>query len=441
MNLDAMFKAFLAQMGAKRDAGERPLERSFGISVKDIDEKARSVRVIASSEAIDSYGEIVRQNFDLSRYNRNPVVLYGHNQVGVFGMGGAPEWTLPIGFSTDVEVVKNELQSTLNLVDEKANPLAELVWQSVLQGSLRAVSIGFYPHTVLEEVHDDVEVYVLDDNELFEMSLVPMGANPDAVAVNAQRAQERAWMKQRAAGVAGSDWNPRRKAISLPLPAPSPEPKPEAAKAAQENDAMTLTAEQIKKLTDDLATAQTALGQKDTEIVALKEQSASLKTSAESASGRADKADARVKELEAELKTKNDADADAAIDAEVDALVGLKIKAEQKATFVKLRTSSKESFDEIVSGMPDLVDQKALEAEVDSIVGKKITPALKAAYIKLRKLSPELYAEIVKDTPDLPHVKSQTPPDPKPTRNKSDGKLGDSKIVENIAKESSQDDG
>jgi HK97 family phage prohead protease len=436
MDLNAMMKAFLSQMGTKREAGERPLERSFGITVKAVDEKARSVRVVASSEAIDSYGEIVKQNFRLERYERNPVVLYGHNQVGVFGMGGDPEWTLPVGYATDTGLVKGELESTLNFVTEKANPFAELVWQSVQQGSLRAVSIGFYPHTVREEIHDDEEVYVLDDNELFEISVVPMGANPDAVALNAQRTHERAWLKQRAAGVVGSDWlnTHRAKAILIP-PAPSPEPLPPAVKSAATENSMTLTPEQIKKLQDDHDAAQRAITAKDAEINALNAQGVNLKSATDAATARADKAEAKVKELEGQLKAKSDADADAAIDAEVQALVGVKLSADQKATFVKLRKESPDTFKSIVDGLPELTDKTSREKEVDEVVGKKFPPAVKAALVVIREKCPEQFTALVKDMPELAHTKAATPPEKNPTKTKTEGRLGTSKIVENSLKD------
>lgn len=161
------------------------INRTLSISSSDsIDEEKRSVRVVASSTAIDSYGEIVEQSFRLERYQRNPVVLYGHNKSGILGLGGAPEDTLPIGYASELGVSGGKLLATLNFVDEKANPLAPLVFEGFKQGSIRAVSIGFYPHEVREETRNGEDVFVLSQNELFEISVVPMGANPDAVRLS-----------------------------------------------------------------------------------------------------------------------------------------------------------------------------------------------------------------------------------------------------------------
>jgi phage head maturation protease len=167
------------------------INRTLSVSSSDsIDEEKRSVRVIASSTAIDSYGEIVEQSFRLERYQRNPVVLYGHNKSGILGMGGDPEDTLPIGYATELGISGGKLLATLNFVDEKANPLAPMVFEGFRQGSIRAVSIGFFPHEVREETRNGEDVYVLSQNELFEISVVPMGANPDAVRLSVGEAHD-----------------------------------------------------------------------------------------------------------------------------------------------------------------------------------------------------------------------------------------------------------
>jgi uncharacterized protein len=167
------------------------INRTLSIaSAKTLDDDKRSVRVIASTPAIDSYGEIVQQDFRLERYERNPVVLYGHNRSGILGLGGDPEDTLPIGYASDFGVEGGKLLATLNFVDEKANPMGPKVFAGFQQGSIRAVSIGFFPHDVREEVRDGKEVYILSQNELFEISVVPMGANPEAVRLGADEARE-----------------------------------------------------------------------------------------------------------------------------------------------------------------------------------------------------------------------------------------------------------
>lgn len=149
--------------------------RSYGMTVRAQKDETRSVDVVASSTALDGYGEIVAQDWDLRRYEANPVVLYGHNS-----------WDMPIGHATNVRVDGDKLLATLNFVDARANPKAEQVWQGILQGSLRAVSVGFRSKKGAMQNIDGKDVFVLAGNELMEISVVPIPANPEAVAQEAR---------------------------------------------------------------------------------------------------------------------------------------------------------------------------------------------------------------------------------------------------------------
>ena len=137
-----------------------------------VDATARSARFVASTDAIDSYGEIVNQNWILDRYKANPIVLYNHMRTGS---------DLPIGTAT-VEMVGGKLECVITFASAKASPLAERVWNLVQERVLRAVSVGFRPRNVRTEVRDGEEVVLLDDNELYEISVTPIGANPEALA-------------------------------------------------------------------------------------------------------------------------------------------------------------------------------------------------------------------------------------------------------------------
>ncbi len=363
--VSAALSALAADATTVRENG--PVHRSFAITVKagSFDEKKRSVRVIASTAAIDSYEEIVEQSWQLERYLANPVVLYGHNRVGFLGMGGDPKDTLPIGYATDIGVVDGQLEATLHFVDEKANPMGELVWQGFLQGSIRTVSVGFFPHTVREEKRDGKDIYVLADNELYEISAVPIPANPEAVALSAERTAERAWLKERAHPIL-------------------------AARAAQESNEMQLTPEQIKKLQDDLAERNAECGE-------LRSQCGTLTASLKAAETKLLDIDSALNQLEP------------ATDAFKGLDCGGKIAAVAKAV-----TAGK---------------TKAIEAEVDALIGKKLLPAQKADFIALRTNSPESFESIVKGLQDLPLTKETTPPESSPTKSKADGSLGKSKIA------------
>lgn len=157
------------------------IRRSWSIDVRSINEAERSVEVIASTDDVDSYGEILVQDWDLSRYEKNPTVLWNHNA-----------WGLPIGHAENVRVEKlpgdvsvlggGKLRAKLFFVDANANEMGERVWQGFLQKSIRAVSVGFQSKQGVTRDIDGKTVFVLSGNLLVEISAVTLPANPNAVA-------------------------------------------------------------------------------------------------------------------------------------------------------------------------------------------------------------------------------------------------------------------
>lgn len=320
------------------------IRRAFGIEVKagTLDEDARTVRVIASTDAIDSYDEIVEQDWDLSRYKKNPVVLYVHNRNGFLGMGGDPEKTLPIGYAKDVGMVDGHLEATLKFVTAEATPMAEKVWQGFKQGSIRAVSVGFYPREIREERREDRDYIILSDNQLWEISAVPLPANADAVALSADETKrERAALLARArAKSAGT--KPRGNTM----------------------DEKEVKAE-LDRLKAALAVAEQRAADEKARADALQKAAAEAKKTGESV-------------------------------AVVRALVGKKIRSEQVDHFVALHASNPELFKSLVDSQPDLVDEtaKAAEKAAAELVGKKLTPAQKDDFVKLYTLDPKLFESI-----------------------------------------------
>lgn len=153
------------------------LRAEFQTQIKP-SQQTRSVDVVASTPAVDSYGRVVLQDWDLSRYAANPVVLWNH------GMSwGSDDATLPIGYAENVRVEDGKLLATIHFVDEKANPMAEKIYQGYLQGSLRAVSVGWDAEEAAYD--EESETLVLSQNKLIEISAVAIPANPEAVRLAA----------------------------------------------------------------------------------------------------------------------------------------------------------------------------------------------------------------------------------------------------------------
>lgn len=305
------------------------LHRTFAVEVKAA-EGERSVRVIASTNAIDSYGDIVDQTWKLDRYKANPVVLWNHNRSGGLFGGGSPEDTLPIGFAKDVAVVGGKLEATLVFVDEKASPLAERVYQGFLQGSIRAVSVGFRPNDVKAEKINGKEIYRLSNNDLYEISATPIPANPEAVAKAAD--SDRALLRAIASASGGHGENMDLEEMKAQLEA-------ERAKVVELESAAKAAAEAHTKALFDLAAAG--------EVAICKALGANEGEAASQAIARVlserDSAVAKVKSLE-----------DAAIVAEVDGLVGKKIAPSERDVMLKLARADVAMFREAAAARPDM---------------------------------------------------------------------------------------
>lgn len=282
------------------------VSRSDGLRIRSVDEGKRTASFIASTDSIDSHDERVTQDWDLERYKKNPIVLYGHDR-----------WSkLPIGQAIECGVENDQLVCTILFATAEANPLAEQVWQLVRQKVLRAVSVGFRAHSYRFEMEEDREILVLSKCELYEISVVPIPANPDALAK----------MKQRALAA-----------------------KDQPAKARAEEIDMDLQ-KMLDKATADLAERDATIARlkgeaadKDKSLTETKEKLATAETDLATRTTERDNAN----------KARDEAN-DKLIDLEVGALIGKKITAAQKDAFVKMRKSDKALFDDVISKQPDM---------------------------------------------------------------------------------------
>jgi HK97 family phage prohead protease len=142
----------------------------FQTKAQSIDEDAKTIRFKISDDQPDRMGEVVDQStWNFKDYLKNPILLWGHNP-------DEPENVLGTTLSLDVE--GDSTYATVQL-DEDINPKAGLVWKQLLRGTLRTVSVGFINHTF----NTDDDVPVLKDNELLEISIVPIPSNPRAIAL------------------------------------------------------------------------------------------------------------------------------------------------------------------------------------------------------------------------------------------------------------------
>jgi HK97 family phage prohead protease len=139
------------------------------------DEENRIVSFIASDETVDRMGDIIRADgWQLRDFKKNPVLLWAHNS-------SEP----PIGTVTDIRVEKNRLLARAKFMPEGLHDFADKIWKMVQLGFLRAVSVGFMPVEWDMRKGADGEWlgYEFTKQQLLELSVVPVPANPAALTV------------------------------------------------------------------------------------------------------------------------------------------------------------------------------------------------------------------------------------------------------------------
>jgi hypothetical protein len=386
----------MRQLAQEDVADDDMVRRTFDVEIRagSINKDERSAEFILSSEAIDSYDEIVEQDWDLKRYKKNPVVLYGHNRGSGFFDSLTQEETLPIGHAEDIRVEETKggkrLVARLHFATAEATPMAERVWQGILQKSLRAVSVGFRPGDVRAEKHSGKDVYVLSKNVLFENSVVPIGANWQAVSLSADgkpidmRARQLAQLQRLAAKQAG-------------ITPPAAESRPETTPMETNMDPKELTAE----------------------IEALKAANVELQA----------KADA----IAEQLKDVSEAHQEAA--ENVDELT------EKLAEVTAERDESAKSLADVTEARDALqVRVDAVEAEnrktlVESYIGKKATPAERDVLLEdLERLGSDEFQKRMALRSDLPFDSNVAGPDPKTTNDVAAGKSASARVAEKAAR-------
>lgn len=152
---------------------KKNLTKFFKTKANSIDEKNYTATFIISDESVDRQGEIIQQDgWDFKNYLNNPVVLFGHDS-----------YDLPIGKTIDISVEDGKTLATIQFAAEMYDK-AMTIWNMVKAGILNTVSVGFINKEYLDNQEQDN--IVLTKNELLEISIVPVPANPNAIVLAAK---------------------------------------------------------------------------------------------------------------------------------------------------------------------------------------------------------------------------------------------------------------
>jgi HK97 family phage prohead protease len=150
----------------------RKVTKLFISKAQSIDEKAMTAKFKISDGNVDRMGEIVDQeSWDFANFLQNPLLLWGHDP-------SQPKNVLGQITALEYDPKENATIATAQF-DTDINDNAALIFNQVARGTLRCTSVGFIPHE--EAVENDIPT--LKNCELLEVSVVPIPANPRAIAL------------------------------------------------------------------------------------------------------------------------------------------------------------------------------------------------------------------------------------------------------------------
>ena len=144
------------------------LYQTINVTIKSVDEDKSTLEAIFSTADEDRHGDIVRQNWDLKMFKKNPVILNSHNYWSA---------TDVIGKAIKIAVSDGKLSGKIKFAVEE-NPIAKIIFDLYKGGFLNAFSVGFLP----KEFSDKGEIL---KSELLEISAVSVPANAYALAKSA----------------------------------------------------------------------------------------------------------------------------------------------------------------------------------------------------------------------------------------------------------------
>jgi len=146
----------------------------FGYDLKDTTVKSISeyeIEIVGSTGVIDRDGEVLDPSgWDLKNYKKNPVILPAHNY-------HAPA----IGRAKNIKVNDGQLNFRIEFPQEGINPVADIYRKLYKSGFMKASSVGFVPIEWKNGSGDKEPRRTYTKQELLELSLVSVPANPQAL--------------------------------------------------------------------------------------------------------------------------------------------------------------------------------------------------------------------------------------------------------------------
>lgn len=148
--------------------GSKGLRGQLKVEVKAAGE--HELDFVASDETLDRYEEVVKlDGWELKNYRANPVVLDSHNYWSVASI---------LGNSTRLDITEGKLTNRVRFAMD--NPLGAIAYKMAKAGFIKSESVGFIPLEWTNGVGQNEPRRTYLKQELLEISLVSVPANPGA---------------------------------------------------------------------------------------------------------------------------------------------------------------------------------------------------------------------------------------------------------------------
>ncbi|MBM4287554.1 MAG: hypothetical protein FJ135_05305 [Deltaproteobacteria bacterium] len=156
------------------------IHKTLDFEVKQVgDPKDRTLEFVGSTADVDRYGDVIEvEGWDLKNYKKNPVFLWTHDYKQP-----------PVGKAVKVGKTDKGLLFQVKFPSAEEYALADTIYNLYLGGYLRATSVGF--RDLEREPITDKEGrqtgFRYKKQELYELSAVPVPANPNALILAVQK--------------------------------------------------------------------------------------------------------------------------------------------------------------------------------------------------------------------------------------------------------------
>ncbi len=152
-------------------AGSSLIRQEIELVTRAIDATAKTITIVAGTSGVDRYRDrILVAGYDDAQFRRNPIMPWCHEY-----------WALPVAQGINPRIEGDAYVLEASFADtSRIYPFASMVWEMYAAKVLRMASVGGMPATwVMDEARRGMDVTAFD---LWEVSLCPLGVNPDAMA-------------------------------------------------------------------------------------------------------------------------------------------------------------------------------------------------------------------------------------------------------------------